>query len=135
MGIIRLGRMVAGTGHFVKMYTMEVSIMQAYAEVFHIPKNARSEALPEAERFTRDIANFAEVLRRGRVIAAWLLDVAGCARANDPSLDAYCGFIGESGKRRWTAPAVIDHAVDVDVVSATLFARTLSRRFAEKIEP
>jgi 6-phosphogluconate dehydrogenase len=134
VGIIGLGQMVAGTGHFVKMYTMELSIMQAYAEVFHIPKNARSEAPPEAERFTRDIADIAEVLRRGRVITA-LLDVAAGARANDPSLDAYGDFIGESGKRRWTAQAVIDDAVDVDVVSATLFARTLSRRFAEKIEP
>jgi 6-phosphogluconate dehydrogenase len=114
---------------------MELSIMQAYAEVFHIPKNARSEALPEAERFTRDIADMAEVLRGGRVITAWLLDVAACARANDPSLEACCGLVGESGKRRWTARVAIDDAVAVDVVSATLFARTLSRRFAEKIEP
>jgi 6-phosphogluconate dehydrogenase len=135
--------MVAGTGHFVKIYTRELSIMQAYTEVFHIPKNARSEALPnarsealpEAERFTRNIADMAEVLRGGRAITAWLLDVAACARANDPSLEAYCGLVGESGKRRWTARVAIDDAVAVDVVSATLFARTLSRRFAEKIEP
>jgi 6-phosphogluconate dehydrogenase len=114
---------------------MELSIMQVCAEVFHIPKNARSEALPEAERFNRDIADIAEVLRRGRVITSWLLDVAAWPRANDPSLNAYCGFVGESGKRRWTGQAAIDDTVAVDVVSATLFARTLSRRFAEKIEP
>ncbi len=93
MGIIRLGRMVAGTGHFVKMYTMEVSIMQAYAEVFHIPKNARSEALPEAERFNLDIAAIAEVWRRGSIITSQLLDLAARALANDPSLDAYSGLV------------------------------------------
>jgi 6-phosphogluconate dehydrogenase len=114
---------------------MELSIMQPYAEVFHIAKNARSEALPQAERCNLDIADIAEALRRGRVITAWLLDVAACARANDPSLDACSGVIAAPGKRRWTGQAAIDDAVAVDVLAATLFSGILSPRFAEKIEP
>jgi 6-phosphogluconate dehydrogenase len=114
---------------------MGLSIMQAYAEVLHVPKNAGSEARPQAERFNLDIADIAEVLRRGHVIISRLLDVRAGARANDPRLDACSGFVGESGKRRWSGQAAIDDAAAVDVLSAALFARILSRRFAEKIEP
>jgi 6-phosphogluconate dehydrogenase len=109
--------------------------MQAYAEVFQVPKNAGSEALPETEPFNPDIADIAEVLRRGHVIISRLLDVTAGARANDRSLDADSGFVGESGKRRWTGQAAIDDAAAVDGLSAALFARILSRRFAEKTEP
>jgi 6-phosphogluconate dehydrogenase len=110
---------------------MELSIMQPYAEVFHIPRNARSEALPQAERCNLDIADSAEALRRDRVITAWLLDGAACARANDPSLDTCSAVIAD----RLTGQAAIDDAVAVDVLAATLFSGILSPRFAEKIEP
>jgi 6-phosphogluconate dehydrogenase len=114
---------------------MELSVMQACAEVFHVLKNAGSEARPPAERFNLDIAEIAEVSRRGHVIFSRLLDVMAGARANDPSLDAYSGFVGESGKRRWSGQAAIDDAAAVDALSTALFARILSRRFAEKTEP
>lgn len=108
---------------------MQLSVMQAYAEVVHIPKNAARHC-----RRPIDPAEIAEELRRGRVITSRLPNAAACALANDPSL-ADSGFVGESGKRRWTEQAAIDDAVAADVLTATLFARILPRRFAEKTQP
>jgi 6-phosphogluconate dehydrogenase len=127
-----------GAGHFVKMVHngIEYGLMQAYAEGFDILKNARSDALPEAERFDLDIADIAEVWRRGSVITSWLLDLAASALAKDPGLEAYSGFVEDSGEGRWTMQAAIAEAVPAEVLSAALFARFRSRRehtFAEKI--
>jgi len=135
-GYIHVGP--SGAGHFVKMVHngIEYGLMQAYAEGFDILKNAGSNALPEAERFDLDIADIAEVWRRGSVITSWLLDLTASALAEDPSLEAYSGFVEDSGEGRWTVQAAIDEAVPVDVLSAALFARFRSRRehaFAEKI--
>src|ERR1700753_3203022 len=66
-----------GAGHFVKMVHngIEYGLMQAYAEGFDILKNANIDALPESHRFDLDIADIAEVWRRGSVIPSWLLDL------------------------------------------------------------
>jgi 6-phosphogluconate dehydrogenase len=127
-----------GAGHFVKMVhnAIEYGLMQAYAEGFDILKNAGSQVLPEAERFDLNIADIAEVWRRGSVITSWLLDLTASALAEDPVLDAYSGFVQDSGEGRWTIQAAIDEAVPADVLSAALFARFRSRRehtFGEKI--
>jgi 6-phosphogluconate dehydrogenase len=128
----------SGAGHFVKMVHngIEYGLMQAYAEGFDILRNAGSGALPEAERFNLDIADIAEVWRRGSVITSWLLDLTASALAKDPRLDAYSGFVQDSGEGRWTVQAAIAEAVPAEVLSAALFARFRSRRehtFAEKI--
>jgi 6-phosphogluconate dehydrogenase len=127
-----------GAGHFVKMVHngIEYGLMQAYAEGFDILRNARSPLLPEAERFDLDVADVAEVWRRGSVITSWLLDLTASALVKDPNLETYSGFVEDSGEGRWTVQAAIDEAVPVDVLSAALFARFRSRRehtFAEKI--
>ncbi|HMA71448.1 MAG TPA: decarboxylating 6-phosphogluconate dehydrogenase [Xanthobacteraceae bacterium] len=127
-----------GAGHFVKMVhnAIEYGLMQAYAEGFDILKSAGSKALPETERFDLDVADIAEVWRRGSVITSWLLDLTAAALAQDSTLDAYSGFVEDSGEGRWTMQAAIDEAVPVHVLSAALFARFRSRRqhtFAEKI--
>src|ERR1044072_2371353 len=59
-----------GAGHFVKMghNGTEYGLMQAYAEGFDILKNANIDALPQEHRFDLDIADVAEVWRRGSVI-------------------------------------------------------------------
>jgi 6-phosphogluconate dehydrogenase len=128
----------SGAGHFVKMVHngIEYGLMQAYAEGFDILKNARSEALPVAERFDLDVADIAEVWRRGSVIASWLLDLSASALAQDPELAAYSGFVEDSGEGRWTVMAAIEEAVPADVLSAALYARFRSRQvhsFAEKV--
>jgi 6-phosphogluconate dehydrogenase len=127
-----------GAGHFVKMVHngIEYGLMQAYAEGFDILKNAGSDALPEAHRFDLDIADIAEVWRRGSVIPSWLLDLTAAALAKNDQLDNYSGFVEDSGEGRWTINAAIEEAVPAEVLTAALFARFRSRRdhtFAEKI--
>ncbi len=127
-----------GAGHFVKMVHngIEYGLMQAYAEGFDILKNANTEALPQDHRFELDIADIAEVWRRGSVIPSWLLDLTASALAKNPTLRNYSGFVEDSGEGRWTVNAAIDEAVPAEVLTAALFARFRSRRehtFAEKI--
>jgi len=127
-----------GAGHFVKMVHngIEYGLMQAYAEGFDILKNANSEALPPEHRFDLDIADIAEVWRRGSVIPSWLLDLTAAALAGNPDLANYSGFVEDSGEGRWTVNAAIDEAVPAEVLTAALFARFRSRKehtFAEKI--
>jgi len=128
----------SGAGHFVKMVHngIEYGLMQAYAEGFDILKNAGSEALPEAQRFDLNIADIAEVWRRGSVITSWLLDLTAAALTEDAALGAYSGFVEDSGEGRWTIHAAIDEGVPAEILSAALYARFRSRRehtFAEKI--
>src|SRR5690242_15883145 len=127
-----------GAGHFVKMIHngIEYGLMQAYAEGFDILKNANIEALPAEHRFDFDIADIAEVWRRGSVIPSWLLDLTASALAENPTLESYSGFVEDSGEGRWTVNAAIDEAVPAEVLTAALFARFRSRKdhtFAEKI--
>jgi 6-phosphogluconate dehydrogenase len=127
-----------GAGHFVKMVHngIEYGLMQAYAEGFDILKNAGSDKLPEDGRFDLDLADIAEVWRRGSVISSWLLDLTASALAADDKLDGFEGVVEDSGEGRWTVMAAIEEAVPADVLSAALFTRFRSRRehtFAEKI--
>lgn len=127
-----------GAGHFVKMVHngIEYGLMQAYAEGFDILKNSNSDVLPDAHRFDLDIADIAEVWRRGSVIPSWLLDLTATALAKNDQLDNYSGFVEDSGEGRWTINAAIEEAVPAEVLTAALFARFRSRRehtFAEKI--
>jgi 6-phosphogluconate dehydrogenase len=127
-----------GAGHFVKMIHngIEYGLMQAYAEGFDILKNANIDALPPDHRFDLDIADIAEVWRRGSVIPSWLLDLTASALAKNPTLGSYSGFVDDSGEGRWTVNAAIDEAVPAEVLTAALFARFRSRKdhtFAEKI--
>jgi 6-phosphogluconate dehydrogenase len=127
-----------GAGHFVKMIHngIEYGLMQAYAEGFDILSNAGVTSRPQAERFDINLADVAEVWRRGSVITSWLLDLTAAALADDPALKAYSGFVEDSGEGRWTLQAAIDEAVPAEVLAAALFARYRSRQdhtFAEKI--
>ena len=127
-----------GAGHFVKMIHngIEYGLMQAYAEGFDILKNANIEALPAEHRFDFDIADIAEVWRRGSVIPSWLLDLTSSALAENHTLENYSGYVEDSGEGRWTVNAAVDEAVPAEVLTAALFARFRSRKdhtFAEKI--
>ena len=127
-----------GAGHFVKMVHngIEYGLMAAYAEGFDILKHADSDARPPEERFALDLADIAEVWRRGSVISSWLLDLTASALAQDPKLEGYSGYVEDSGEGRWTIMAAIEQAVSADVLSAALYARFRSRRqhtFAEQI--
>ena len=99
----------SGAGHFVKMIHngIEYGLMQAYAEGFDIFRNATSEALPQNMRYDLDLADIAELWRRGSVVSSWLLDLTAIALAEDPKLEGYTGFVQDSGEGRWTVLAAI----------------------------
>ena len=128
----------SGSGHFVKMVHngIEYGMMQAYAEGFDIFKNATSKDLPEDIRYDLNLADIAEVWRRGSVVSSWLLDLTAIALAENPSLSEYSGFVQDSGEGRWTIQAAIDEAVPAEVLTAALYTRFRSRQehtFAEKM--
>ncbi len=120
----------AGAGHFVKMIHngIEYGLMQAYAEGFGILDGKASASLPEDERFTFDLADIAEVWRRGSVISSWLLDLTAMALAEDQALAAFTGEVEDSGEGRWTIDAAVEEAVPANVLAASLFARFRSRQ-------
>ncbi len=127
-----------GAGHFVKMVHngIEYGMMQAFAEGFDILRNAHSPALPEEHRLDLDVADIAEVWRRGSVVTSWLLDLTASALAQDGDLASYSGHVDDSGEGRWTIQAAIEEAVPADVLYAALTTRFRSRQehtFAEKI--
>ena len=128
----------SGAGHFVKMVHngIEYGLMQAYAEGFDIFRNACSDDLPEEYRYDLNLADIAEVWRRGSVVGSWLLDLMAMALAENPTLSEFTGYVQDSGEGRWTIMAAIEEAVPADVLSTALFARFRSRQdhtFAEKV--
>ena len=120
----------AGSGHFVKMIHngIEYGMMQAFAEGFDILKTKSSVNLPEDQRFDLNVADIAEVWRRGSVVSSWLLDLTADALASDPKLDGYSGAVADSGEGRWTIEAAMEQSVPVPVLSNSLFARFRSRQ-------
>jgi 6-phosphogluconate dehydrogenase len=128
----------AGAGHFVKMVHngIEYGLMQAYAEGFDIMRGRTSDRLPEEERFDINVADVAEVWRRGSVVASWLLDLTAIALAKSDRLDDFTGKVDDSGEGRWTVQAAVDESVAAPVITAALFARFRSRSentFGEKL--
>jgi 6-phosphogluconate dehydrogenase len=128
----------SGAGHFVKMIHngIEYGMMQAFAEGFDILKHAGSSKLPEAHRFDFDLADIAEVWRRGSVVTSWLLDLSSTALAAEGDLASYSGHVEDSGEGRWTVQAAIEEAVPAEVLTAALYTRFRSRQdhtFAEKM--
>jgi 6-phosphogluconate dehydrogenase len=136
----------SGAGHFVKMVHngIEYGMMAAYAEGLNVLKHANAgkstvdidaETAPmrHPERYMYDLnlADIAEVWRRGSVIASWLLDLTASALAKSPTLAEFSGKVSDSGEGRWTVQAAIDESVPVPVLSAALYERFTSRSEAE----
>jgi 6-phosphogluconate dehydrogenase len=127
-----------GAGHFVKMIHngIEYGMMQAFAEGFDIMRHRASEKLPADERYDLNLADVAEVWRRGSVVTSWLLDLTASALAKNEQLEGFSGHVEDSGEGRWTIEAAIEEAVPADVLAASLFVRFRSRQqhtFAEKV--
>ena len=83
-----------------------------------------------------NLADIAEVWRRGSVITSWLLDLTAAALARDPTLERFAGRVADSGEGRWTLDAAIDEGVPAGVLAAALFERFSSRGgadFADKV--
>jgi 6-phosphogluconate dehydrogenase len=136
----------SGAGHFVKMVHngIEYGLMAAYAEglavlkAADIGKQARTADAettplrdPEHYRYDLNLADIAELWRRGSVIASWLLDLTALALARDPALSGFAGRVSDSGEGRWTIKAAIDEGVPAHVLSSALYERFSSRGEAD----
>src|SRR5258708_144067 len=82
-----------GAGHFVKMVHngIEYGLMQAYAEGFDILHSVAMADVPAERRYALDLADIAEVWRRGSVVSSWLLDLSAIDRTEDNELAGYAG--------------------------------------------
>ena len=135
-----------GAGHFVKMVHngIEYGIMAAYAEGMGVLRDAnigKQEHAIDAEttplrdpdhyQYDLDLANIAEVWRRGSVIASWLLDLTTISLAQDAGLSGFSGHVSDSGEGRWTIKAAIDEGVPVPVLTTALYERFSSRGEAD----
>jgi len=132
----------SGAGHFVKMVHngIEYGVMAAYAEGLNIIKNANAGKVkrevdaettplrnPELYQYDVDLAQVAEVWRRGSVIGSWLLDLTAAALRADPDLASFQGRVSDSGEGRWTLQAAIDEGIPAPVISSALYTRLASR--------
>jgi 6-phosphogluconate dehydrogenase len=123
---------------------IEYGAMAAYAEGINVLRHAnvgpRPPAVdaetaplrhPEQYQYELNLADIAEVWRRGSVIASWLLDLTARALLESPDLAQFAGRVSDSGEGRWTIKAAVDEGVPVPVLSTALFARFTSRGEAE----
>jgi 6-phosphogluconate dehydrogenase len=142
----------AGAGHFVKMVHngIEYGMMAAIGEGLSVIKgagiglqeNATHDAEntplrdPEAYQYDINVADVAEVWRRGSVVSSWLVDLAAAALAKSPTLEEFGGRVSDSGEGRWTVLAAVDEGVPAPVITASLFQRFESRNlglFTDKV--
>lgn len=128
----------AGAGHYVKMVHngIEYGMMQAIAEGFDIFKTASRETLHEDRRYDLNLADIAELWRRGSVVSSWLLDLTALALAENQELSDYSGYVADSGEGRWTIEAALEQSVPAEVLTSALYTRFRSHQehtFAEKV--
>ena len=140
MGYLHCGP--SGAGHFVKMVHngIEYGLMAAYAEGFNLLRHANVGAAehqsdaettplrePDMLRFDIDVAEVAELWRRGSVVGSWLLDLTAHALQGDADLANFSGKVSDSGEGRWTSIAAIESGTPAPVLTAALFNRFSSR--------
>ena len=136
----------SGAGHFVKMVHdgIEYGIMAAYAEglnILHYANIGKHQQEIDAEtaplsnpayyQYDLNLADVAEVWRRGSVIGSWLLDLTAIALLKDPDMSKFGGRVSDSGEGRWTITAAIDEGVPAHVLTAALYERFASRGEAD----
>jgi 6-phosphogluconate dehydrogenase len=132
----------SGAGHFVKMVHngIEYGLMAAYAEGLNVLKHANAGKIkqevdaettplrnPEHYQYDLNLADVAEVWRRGSVVASWLLDLTAISLLDSPSLEKFSGRVSDSGEGRWTILAAIESTTPAPVLTTSLYERFTSR--------
>ncbi|KAA1426769.1 phosphogluconate dehydrogenase (NAD(+)-dependent, decarboxylating) [Nocardioides antri] len=119
-GLVHCGT-TPGAGHFAKMVHngIEYAMMQAYAEGWE---------LLEKVDIVDNVPEIFASWRTGTVVRSWLLDLFVDQLRADEHLDGLRGYAEDSGEGRWTVEAAIENAVPMPAISASLFARFVSRQ-------
>ena len=110
-----------GAGHYTKMVHngIEYGMMQAYAEGYE---------LLVAKGLVTNVPGAFKAWSRGTVVRSWLLDLMVRALEEDPELAEIRGYVNDTGEGRWTVQEAIEYAVPMPVISASLYARFVSRQ-------
>jgi 6-phosphogluconate dehydrogenase len=93
---------------------------QAFAEGF--------ELLEAREDLIKDVPGTFKAWQQGTVVRSWLLELLVRALDEDPKLEHIAGYVEDSGEGRWTIEEAINNAVPVPTISASIFARFVSRQ-------
>jgi 6-phosphogluconate dehydrogenase len=119
-GFVHAGEV--GAGHYAKMVHngIEYALMQAYAEGY--------ELLDKRSDLIKDVPGVFTAWQRGTVVRSWLLELLVRALGEDPDLSDIEGYVEDSGEGRWTIEEAIANAVPVPTISASIFARFVSRQ-------
>ena len=119
-GFVHAG--AVGAGHYAKMVHngIEYALMQAYAEGY--------ELLEKRDDLVKDVPAIFTAWQRGTVVRSWMLELLVRALAEDPDLSDIEGYVEDSGEGRWTIEEAIANEVPVPTISASIFARFVSRQ-------
>ncbi|WP_168625978.1 phosphogluconate dehydrogenase (NAD(+)-dependent, decarboxylating) [Cryobacterium sp. BB307] len=119
-GFVHVGPV--GAGHYAKMVHngIEYALMQAYAEGY--------ELLEKRDDLITDLTGTFKAWQRGTVVRSWLLELLVRALDQDPEFEEIVGYVEDSGEGRWTIEEAIENAVPVPAISASIFARFVSRQ-------
>ncbi|MFC5502262.1 phosphogluconate dehydrogenase (NAD(+)-dependent, decarboxylating) [Lysinimonas soli] len=111
-----------GAGHYAKMVHngIEYAQMQAWAEGY--------ELLDSSKEIIHDVTGVFKAWQRGTVVRSWLLELLVKALEEDPEFKDIEGYVDDSGEGRWTVVEALNHAVPVPTISASIFARFVSRQ-------
>jgi 6-phosphogluconate dehydrogenase len=111
-----------GAGHYVKMVHngIEYAIMQAWAEGY--------ELMDTRKDMVKNVVGTFKAWERGTVVRSWLLELLVKALEEDPEFKNIEGYVEDSGEGRWTVHEALDLAVPVPTISASIFARFVSRQ-------
>ena len=111
-----------GAGHYAKMVHngIEYAQMQAWGEGF--------ELLSARDDLVHDVHGVFAAWQRGTVVRSWLLELLVNALAADPDLGDIEGYVEDSGEGRWMVHEALDRAVPTPTISASIFARFVSRQ-------
>jgi 6-phosphogluconate dehydrogenase len=121
-------------------YGMMAAIAEGLAIIRHADAGKKAEEIDAettplrdawAYQYEIDVAEVAEVWRRGSVISSWLVDLTADALARSPQLDDFAGRVSDSGEGRWTVAAAVDTGVPAEVITTALFERFQSRGNAD----
>jgi 6-phosphogluconate dehydrogenase len=119
-GFVHVGEI--GAGHYAKMVHngIEYALMEAYAEGY--------ELLDTRKDIIKDVTGTFKAWQRGTVVRSWLLELLVRALEQDPEFEHIEGFVEDSGEGRWTVEEALNHAVPMPTISASIFARFVSRQ-------
>jgi 6-phosphogluconate dehydrogenase len=111
-----------GAGHYVKMIhnAIEYGMMQAYGEGMAVLANSRFKDDLDLEKVTG-------VWQHGSIIRSYLGELLWESMKESPTLETIGEKIDDNGEGKWAIEEAIDLGIATPVITASLYARYLSR--------